>query len=53
MSSGSLEATQADEGNSIPVIFEIVDVSPNVVAFIAETPKTIKKQMSHLLGRIS
>lgn len=40
---GNLDSTQADEGNSIPVIFGTCDVAPNVTAFLAGTPQAIKK----------
>lgn len=40
---GELDVTAADEGGSIPVIFGTCDVSPNVTAFLAGTPKAIKK----------
>ena len=40
---GELDVTQADEGGSIPVIFGTCDVAPNVTAFLAGTPKAIKK----------
>lgn len=43
MTPGDLESTKADEGNSIPVIFGTCDVAPNVTAFLAGTPKAIKK----------
>lgn len=41
---GELQATGADEGGSIPVVFGTCDVSPNVTAFLAGTPKAIKKK---------
>ena len=40
---GELDVTQADEGGSIPVIFGTCDVAPNVTAFLAGTPRAIKK----------
>ena len=40
---GELDVTAADEGGSIPVIFGTCDVAPNVTAFLAGTPKAIKK----------
>ena len=40
---GELDVTSADEGGSIPVIFGTCDVAPNVTAFLAGTPKAIKK----------
>ena len=43
MSPGDLDATKADEGESIPVIFGTCDVAPNVTAFLAGTPQAIKK----------
>ncbi|AXQ21837.1 hypothetical protein BEN71_10210 [Acinetobacter wuhouensis] len=43
LSPGELDLTAADEGGSIPVIFGTCDVAPNVTAFLAETPKAIKK----------
>ena len=43
MTAGTLEATTADEGSSIPVVFGTVDVAPNCVAFKAGTPQAIKK----------
>lgn len=43
MQAGDLVATAADEGGSIPVIFGTCDVSPNVTAFLAGTPRAIKK----------
>ncbi|WP_151710222.1 hypothetical protein [Acinetobacter brisouii] len=43
LSAGELEATTADEGSSIPVIFGTCDVAPNCVAFKAGTPQAIKK----------
>ena len=43
LTAGKLEATTADEGASIPVIFGTCDVAPNCVAFKAGTPKAIKK----------
>ena len=43
MSPGDLDGTKADEGNSLVVIFGDCDVSPNIVAFLAETPVAIKK----------
>lgn len=43
MSPGDLDATKADEGGSIPVIFGTCDVAPNVTAFLAGTPQAIKK----------
>lgn len=44
LKAGTIQATQADEGGSIPVIFGTCDVSPNVVAFKAGTPQAIKKK---------
>ncbi|ENU80002.1 hypothetical protein F975_01754 [Acinetobacter sp. ANC 3789] len=44
LSAGKLEATTADEGSSIPVIFGTCDVAPNCVAFQAGTPQAIKKK---------
>ncbi|MHA3063083.1 hypothetical protein [Acinetobacter sp. ANC 4641] len=43
LTAGKLEATTADEGASIPVIFGTCDVAPNCVAFKAGTPQAIKK----------
>lgn len=43
LTAGKLEATTADEGSSIPVIFGTCDVAPNCVAFKAGTPQAIKK----------
>ena len=43
-SAGTADATTADEGNSIVVIFGTCDVSPNVVGFKAGTPRAIKKK---------
>ena len=40
---GELDVTPADEGGSIPVIFGTCDVAPNVTAFLAGTPRAIKK----------
>ena len=40
---GELDVTAADEGGSIPVIFGTCDVAPNVTAFLAGTPRAIKK----------
>ena len=40
---GDFQATAADEGNSITVVFGTVDVSPNVTAFLAGTPQAIRK----------
>lgn len=40
---GELNVTAADEGGSIPVVFGTCDVSPNVTAFLAGTPRAIKK----------
>ncbi|EIM39476.1 hypothetical protein HADU_06504 [Acinetobacter sp. HA] len=40
---GELDMTSSDEGGSIPVIFGTCDVAPNVTAFLAGTPKAIKK----------
>ena len=40
---GELDITSSDEGGSIPVIFGTCDVAPNVTAFLAGTPKAIKK----------
>ena len=44
LTAGKLEATTADEGASLPVIFGTCDVSPNCVAFQAGTPQAIKKK---------
>lgn len=44
LTAGTLEATTADEGASIPVIFGTCDVAPNCVAFEAGTPVAIKKK---------
>lgn len=44
LTAGELQATGADEGGSIPVIFGTCDVSPNVTAFLAGTPQAIKKK---------
>lgn len=40
---GELDMTSSDEGGSIPVIFGTCDVAPNVTAFLAGTPRAIKK----------
>tara|TARA_R110000751_G_scaffold152058_3_gene257012 strand:+ start:475 stop:672 length:198 start_codon:yes stop_codon:yes gene_type:complete len=40
---GELNVTAADEGGSIPVVFGTCDVAPNVTAFLAGTPRAIKK----------
>ena len=44
LTAGTLDATTADEGASLPVIFGTCDVSPNCVAFQAGTPEAIKKK---------
>ena len=44
LKAGELQATGADEGGSIPVIFGTCDVAPNVTAFLAGTPQAIQKK---------